>query len=88
MSAAQASLDGGRPLELILLSPETEAGSAQQFWRIASDDHPDPLFRPQLVVTFAPAEVAVPEPTSLTLLGVGGVVAGLAGYSRRTRRCT
>ena len=70
VTAAQASLTHGTPLDLILVSPSTESSSADALTRLASDDHPTQSIRPRLNLTFtgnfAPAVAPGPPPAAIT----------------------
>ena len=68
VAATQAAVDAGSALELILISPSSEAGGAQAFWRYASDDHATAGYRPMLEIYYT-----IPEPGSCLLLVLGGV---------------
>lgn len=68
VAATQAAVDSGSPLELILISPSSEAGGGQNFWRYASDDHATVGYRPMLEIYYT-----IPEPGSCLLLVLGGV---------------
>jgi hypothetical protein len=61
VAAVQSAYDQGRPLDLIALSPQSEAApdstpegqtAPNQFARFASDDHPVSSRRPRLVLTY------------------------------------
>lgn len=80
VSAAQASLDGGFPLQLILIAPTPEANDTNTFVRFRSDNHATAADRPLLTVDYTP----VPEPGSAALLATS---AGLLLARRRRRRC-
>jgi hypothetical protein len=59
VAAAQSALASGQPLNLMLISPATEAGSANNITRFASDDHASLASRPLLSVTYTlPADPA------------------------------
>jgi hypothetical protein len=53
VSAVTSAIAGGTSLNLAIVSPLTEAGAANNFTRIASDDHATLARRPQLSITFA-----------------------------------
>ncbi len=78
VAAAQGALDNGNPLELILVSPGTEAEggiTTHSFVRWWTDDAAIEANRPLLTVNY------VPEPASLGLIGIGA----LCGLRRRSR---
>jgi hypothetical protein len=52
VARVQAALDAGQPLNLIVLSPATEAGTAHAISRIGSDDRGDASQRPKLTLTY------------------------------------
>lgn len=52
VSAAQAAMDAGQPLNLIIFSPETEAGPNQQIARFRSDDASSALECPKLILRY------------------------------------
>lgn len=52
INATTAAVAGGGSLNLAIVSPLTEAGAANNFTRIASDDHATLARRPQLTITF------------------------------------
>lgn len=70
VSAVQASLDGGTPFEFILIAPDAEASNSLNYVYFQSDDHVDPNRHPVLTVGYT----AVPEPVSLSLLTLGGLL--------------
>jgi len=53
VAAAQAASDAAQPLALMLSSNATEAGAANNFCRIASDDDPTVSARPILTVSYS-----------------------------------
>jgi plastocyanin len=69
VSATQSSLTAAASLDLMLISPGTESLSESNYARFASDDHPDPNFRPRLNVswstTAAPAITLGTAPAAL-----------------------
>ena len=52
VATAQAALNTGQPLNLLMLSPSTEAGTSNAISRISSDDSFTLTARPQLTLTF------------------------------------
>jgi len=52
VALAQTALNAGEPLNLLLLSPTTEAGANNHISRICSDDNAAASQRPQLIVSF------------------------------------
>jgi len=81
VALVQSALNMGQPLNLLLLSPATEAGANNYISRICSDDYVIESKRPQLMLTllgnFAPTIVV-----SNALLAVSNVPASLsAGVS-------
>lgn len=61
VAAAQAAADSRQPLNLIVLSPATEAGANNIYTRIASDDGAILGVRPRLTVTYQ-ADGLLPPP--------------------------
>ncbi len=51
--AAQAAVSAGQPLDLMLLSPETEAGPNDRLTRLSSDDSANLGQRPRLAVSYS-----------------------------------
>lgn len=54
IEAVQDALDNETPLNLLVLSPDSETQTDNQFARFASDDEPSVEIRPQLRVTYRP----------------------------------
>lgn len=52
VSAAQAAVNAGTPLNLLALSPTTEAGGSNSYSRLCSDDGSTASQRPRLTLTF------------------------------------
>ena len=52
VSAAQAAVNAGTPLNFLALSPTTEAGSSNSYSRLCSDDVSTEAQRPRLTLTF------------------------------------
>ena len=77
VAAAQAALNAGLPLEMILIAPTAEANTAaSNFFRFRSDDNADTGTRPLLTINYT-----IPEPTSALL----ALVAGIPFIARRRR---
>jgi hypothetical protein len=85
VAAAQAALDAGAPLQLLLRSPSTEAGltTGEVFARFHSDDSASLALRPLLAIDFEPA-AHVPEPSMFGLLALAGLALGLRTYRRKS----
>ena len=52
VAATQSAFNAGQPLNLIMISPDTEGGGNNYISRISSDDNPTVEQRPQLTLTF------------------------------------
>lgn len=52
VAAAQAAFNAGQPLNLLMISPETEGGTNNYISRISADDNATLEQRPQLTLTF------------------------------------
>jgi autotransporter-associated beta strand protein len=71
VAAAQAALDADAALELILLSPSTEADTAaNNYTNLKSDDHADATQRPRLTLDFTFNSLPVIDPGSVATAGV------------------
>ena len=70
LAAAQSAVASTSPLNLMLLSPSTESGTAG-YTRLASDDHATVTLRPRLVLTWTvnPAPVINPGPAPAAITG-------------------
>ena len=85
VATAQAALNTGQPLNLLMLSPGTEAGTSNAISRISSDDCFNLTARPQLTLTFLGnyAPGISPGNVFVTLTNVpsqlGGVVSNAVG---------
>ena len=66
------------PLDLLVLSPATEAGTANSISRIVSDDHLDAEHRPQLTVYYRGNYAPAPS-ISPTITAVAGMPVALPG---------
>lgn len=79
VAAAQGALNGGQPLEFILVAPQAEATTAaSNFFRFRSDDFATTAAdRPLLTVEYTP----VPEPSAAAV----GLLAGGAALAARRR---
>jgi hypothetical protein len=86
-SLAENARATGTPLRLLVLSPATEAGTANSISRIISDDNLDTDHRPQLTVfyrgNYAPAP-AVGQ-TLTAVAGIPLVLQGSAAHASTTR---
>lgn len=72
VAAAQAALDADVPLELILLSPSTEANiTGNNFTNLKSNDHADAAQRPRLTLDFTFNSLPVIDPGSVGTAGIG-----------------
>ncbi|MBL9117783.1 MAG: family 16 glycosylhydrolase [Verrucomicrobiaceae bacterium] len=78
VSAVTSAIAGGTSLNFTILSPLTEAGAANNFTRIASDDHATLARRPQLTITFSHPLLPSVDPGTAPSATVGENVA-LAG---------
>ncbi len=71
VAAAQAALDTAVPLELIVLSPSTEADTAaNNYSNLKSNDHADAAQRPRLTLDFTFNSLPVIDPGSVGTAGV------------------
>lgn len=61
VAALQSALDQGQSLNLLALSPTTEAGSSSAYTRLSSDDSTDNAQRPLLTVTFTTSGFVAPS---------------------------
>ena len=83
VAAAQAAFNAGQPLNLLLISPDTESGANNYISRISSDDNATIEQRPQLALTFlgnlAPA--ISPGFAPPAMVGVASSLAGVVSNS-------
>ncbi|MGB8168532.1 MAG: autotransporter-associated beta strand repeat-containing protein, partial [Chthoniobacteraceae bacterium] len=71
LAAAQAALDTNTPLELIVLSPSTEANiAANNYTNLKSNDHADATQRPRLTLDFTFNSLPVIDPGTVGTAGV------------------
>jgi len=77
VALAQSALNMGQPMNLLLLSPTTEAGANNYISRISSDDNATTAQRPQLMLTFL-GNFAPTIANSNALLAVSNVPVSLA----------
>jgi hypothetical protein len=90
VATVQSAIDAAQPLNLMLHSPATEAGSANQYTRIASDDAANVTQRPLLTVSIIEHRVpmlavsAVPgaNPGAAVSLSASAVEAEAVGWSQ------
>ncbi|MFZ4765575.1 MAG: beta strand repeat-containing protein, partial [Roseimicrobium sp.] len=72
VAAAQAALDADSALELMLLSPSTEANTtANNYTNLKSNDHADAAQRPRLTLDFTFNSLPTIDPGSVSDAGVG-----------------
>lgn len=72
VAAAQAALDADSALELILLSPSTEADTAaNNYTNLKSNDHAEAAQRPRLTLDFTFNSLPTIDPGSVSDAGVG-----------------
>lgn len=76
-SATQSVFSAGSLLQLILISPTAESGTATNFIRFAADDNATTTFRPELTINYT-----IPEVSSAAL----GLLGSLIFLTRRSRR--
>jgi hypothetical protein len=79
LSAVTTALASGTPLNLVILSPLTEAASGTNFVRLASDDYGTHSRRPQLTLIFAhPFVPAIdPGPAQSAIVGTPVTLNGI-----------
>jgi autotransporter-associated beta strand protein len=73
--AVTTALTNGTPLNLMILSPLTEAGAVNNFVRFSSDDNATLARRPQLTLTFTHAMLPTVDPGAVPSAAVGSDVA-------------
>lgn len=83
ISAVTAAISNGTPLNLTILSPLTEAGVANNFTRLTSDDHATLARRPQLTITFMHQMLPTVNPGAAPSATVGSDIS-LAGSTNGT----
>ena len=86
MAAAQAAFNAGQPLNLLLISPDTESGANNFISRISSDDNATVEQRLQLTLTFL-GNLAPAISPGVAPLAMVGVVAALAGVVSNSTSC-
>ena len=77
-AAATTAIASNTPLNFMIYSPLTEAGVANHYTRITSDDHATVARRPQLALTFAHAMLPTVAPGTSPSAAVGAAIS-LAG---------
>jgi len=80
LSIAQTALTAGQPLNLLLISPQSESGANDIYTRLTSDDSPLTTQRPLLTLTWtaAPAPVINPGPAPSAITGEPASLTGSA----------
>lgn len=86
VSLAQSAAQSGQPLNLLLLSPATEAGANNFISRFGSDDYGIPEQRPCLTLTFI-GNFAPAVATSDAITAMVGVEAALPGAVSNALGC-